>query len=124
LVGDGVKVGDWSLLRMLEGPTAEHTAHLTPQFAAPELFRGRTSCHSDQYSLAVTAYYLLMGRLPYTGDPCDAHLHRPPDLNRLPSRADRLAFERALQKNPNDRWHSCREFVEALRRSGPVVPDG
>lgn len=124
LVGDGVKVGDWSLLRMLEGSMAEHTANLTPHFAAPELFRGRTSCHTDQYSLAVTAYFLLTGHLPFTGDPCDAHLHRPPDLSRLPGRSERLAFERALQKNPDDRWPSCREFVEALRGIGPAVSVG
>src|SRR5262249_16108956 len=72
----------------------------------------------------VTAYYLLTGRLPYVGDPCEAHLHRPPDLSRLPRRAIRLAFERALQKNPDDRWPSCREFVEALRGVSPAVPDG
>jgi serine/threonine protein kinase len=114
LVGDGVKVGDWGLLRLLEGPSAEHTAHLTPNFAAPEFFHGRTSSRPDQYSLAVTAHYLHTGQLPFSGDPCDAHLHRPPDLARLP-RAERLAFERALAKSPADRWPSCREFVEALR---------
>jgi serine/threonine protein kinase len=118
LVGDGVKVGDWGLLRLLEGPTAEHTAHLTPNFAAPEFFHGRTSSQSDQYSLAVTAYFLHTGHLPFSGDPHDAHLHRPPDLARLGGRAERLAFERALAKNPADRWPGCREFVEALRGAG------
>jgi hypothetical protein len=119
LMGGGVKVGDWGLLRMLEGASAGHTGHLTPAYAAPEFFEGRTSRHSDQYSLAATAYFLRTGHLLFRDDPWQGHLRRPPDLSLLEDPQERRALERALAKNPDDRWPSCRHLVEELRAAVP-----
>src|SRR5262249_30821722 len=117
LVGGAVKVGDWGLIRMLQDAVASHSGHMTANFAAPEFFHGRTSGTSDQYSLAVSYYFLRAGRLPFRGDPRDGHLNRPPDLSGLTSPRERLAVERALAKSPQDRWASCAAFAAALRDS-------
>jgi hypothetical protein len=115
LLGDGVKVGDWGLLRMLEDALADHSGPMTPRYAAPEFFRGQTSERSDQYSLAVTAYFLRTGHVPFADDaPWDRCL-APPDLHRLEDARERRALERALASNPQDRWPSCRDLVGALR---------
>jgi hypothetical protein len=118
LVGGEVKVGDWGLIRMLEDIIASHTGYMTPPYAAPEFFQGKTSSTSDQYSLAVTYYFLRTGRLPFQGDQCDGHLNRPPELDGLPTLRERLVVERALAKNPQERWANCSEFATALRESG------
>src|SRR5262249_43967587 len=52
LLGGTVKVADFGLARVLEGVAASHSGALTPAYAAPELFEGRTTPWSDQYSLA------------------------------------------------------------------------
>ncbi len=123
LMGGGVKVGDWGLLRMLEGASAGHTGHLTPAYAAPEFFAGRTSRHSDQYSLAATAYFLRTGQLPFRGDPWRGPPQQLPDLSLLENLQERRALERALARNPDERCPSCRHFVEELRAAGaPRTP--
>lgn len=121
LVGGDVKVGDWGLLRVLEGALTSHTGFMTPAYAAPEFFQGRTSSTSDQYSLAVTYYHLRTGQHLFGDDPRDGHLNRPPDLSLLADRRERLVVERALAKNPQERWWSCREFAAALRDAGQAV---
>jgi serine/threonine protein kinase len=127
LVGGGVKVGDWGLVRILEETAAGHTGHLTPAYAAPEFFSFKTTSTSDQYSLAVSYAYLRTGRLPFPVNPREGHLHHAPDLGRIDDRQERHALERALAKNPLDRWPSCREFIAALRPAvspSPGPPPG
>jgi tetratricopeptide (TPR) repeat protein len=124
LVGNGVKVADFGLVRLLERAQASHSGALTPAYAAPEFFAGRTSASSDQYSLAVAYCELRGGRLPFTG-PLAAimhgHLHQRPDLTMLPER-ERAAVARALSKDPKRRWPSCRRFVDEVRAGRSTGP--
>ena len=116
LVGNGVKVADFGLARLLENDSASHTGHMTPAYAAPEFFGNKTSRYSDQYCLAVTYCQLRGGRLPFTGSVMDlmlGHLEGVPDLAMLPEE-ERPVVTRALAKEPSDRWPNCTEFVEAL----------
>ncbi len=116
LVGNGVKVADFGLARILEQTMTGHTGSLTPAYAAPEFFHGQTSAHSDQYCLAVTWCHLRGGRLPFTGNPAQllaGHLNHPPDLSMLPE-SERPAVVRALAKDPHKRWPSCRAFIDEL----------
>lgn len=73
---------------------------------------------SDQYALACVAYALLSGDLPFIGtrDEIDeAHLRRPvPPITdgigmELPD-ALNACFERALAKEAEERFDSCRDF--------------
>jgi formylglycine-generating enzyme required for sulfatase activity len=125
LVGSGVKVGDFGLLRrMQQSIVTRKTGGLTFAYAAPEVFRGRVARQTDQYSLAVSWCQLRGGRLPFSGDPAGlmaGHLLREPDLEMLPP-SERPAARRALAKEPRERWPSCRAFAEALAASTPATP--
>lgn len=116
LLGGGVKVADFGLVQVLEGHVADGNASLTPAYAPPERFEGKTARHSDQYSLAVSYCQLRGGKLPFKGtliDLYDAHRAKLPDLSMLPEE-ERPIVEQALSKNPQQRWPNCRAFVKAL----------
>jgi formylglycine-generating enzyme required for sulfatase activity len=124
LVGSACKVGDFGLLRRLGPSVSQPTSSVTAAYAAPEVFEGRPARQSDQYSLAASWCHLRGGRLPFEGGPTElmaGHLHRPPDLTMLPE-SERAAAARALSKKPDERWPSCRAFVEALRTAGGAAP--
>jgi formylglycine-generating enzyme required for sulfatase activity len=116
LAGGGVKVADFGLAKLLQSNAVRHSVAMTPTYAAPESFRGHTTLQSDQYSLAVTYCELRTGQLPYEGNAIQLmakHLTQEPNLSELPP-AERSAVARALARNPEQRWPSCRAFVEAL----------
>ncbi|HYT88055.1 MAG TPA: protein kinase, partial [Gemmataceae bacterium] len=123
LIGEGVKVGDFGLVRLLERAVVQHEGGLTRAYAAPEVLAGQMSRWSDQFALAVTYCFLRGGRLPFTGLDRDR-----PDLSMLPEE-ECAAVRRALERDPRQRWPSCRAFVKALAESKrppspapPVVP--
>jgi serine/threonine protein kinase len=128
LVGGGVKVADFGLAKVLRQSQASNTGCMTLAYAAPECVNGATSPRSDQYSLAVTYCQLRGNRVPFRGAAEEVmlgHLLNPPDLSMLPP-AEQPAVARALAKNPEERWPSCRAFVRALTvaakgRPGPVA---
>ena len=107
-IGGGLKVADINPERWL--PPGDVGAAMTqyPDYAAPERLQGRTSPHSDQFSLASTYAYVLSGR--YT---TAANLAAFCDV-------DRRALARALVDDPDLRWPSCGAFVQALGASAPV----
>src|SRR5690242_10222503 len=59
LVHQHIKVGDFGLVKDLEGMRASVTGGVTPVYAAPETFDGWVSRYSDQYSLAIVYQELL-----------------------------------------------------------------
>ncbi len=99
----------------------------TPHYMSPEQAAGETSLdhRSDQYSLAVVGYQMLTGSLPFEGESTRAILFQqmvgvPKSLRDLvPDVPANLAFalEKALAKDPKDRYASMEEFAEAI--SGP-----
>lgn len=125
LIGGTVKVSDFGLASVLDDLAVSTTHGMTPAYAAPEFFHGRTSSRSDQYSLAVTYFQLRTGEFPYRGNLTTimaGHLLRRPDLSALPP-DERAVVARAMAKRPEDRWPDCGTFVEQLRRCrGPKGP--
>lgn len=122
LVGGSVRVADFGLVKVLESSVASHTGSMTPAYAAPEMLSHSVSPRSDQWSLAVTYYQLRTGRLPFEGTIHSMMLsivQNPPNLIGLAS-AERSVLEKALSKQPEDRWISCREFVAAIVAAVPV----
>lgn len=125
MVGGHVKVADFGLLKDLRDVECSVVGGLTPVYAPPELFDGRPSVHSDQYSLAVMYQELLTGTRPFSGRTiaqlATQHVHSPPNLEPLPP-SDRPVLAKALEKTPERRFPSCRAFVEALRdaRKRPI----
>ena len=123
LVSNHVKVGDFGLVTSLavSGPSIRKGA-VTPLYASPEVFQGKISCSSDQYSLACCYVELLTGLLPFHGQSSREllllHLNSEPDLSLLPE-ADRPVVARALNKDPQKRYASCLDFICALKGAQP-----
>ena len=110
----------------LDSLTQAGTVLGTAGYLAPEQARGeRTTAASDRYALGVVAYELLSGRRPFERESptAEAAAHandEPPAISsaqprRCRRQLDRV-FERALAKDPADRYDSCAELVDALRR--------
>jgi hypothetical protein len=132
LVHNHVKVADFGLVKDLEGMKASVTGGVTPVYAAPETFDGWVSRFSDQYSLAIVYQELLTGCRPFLGNNVRQlvlqHLQGSPDLSSLPA-ADQLIVARALAKDPEERFATCKEMIQALRQGGAArvtrpVPGG
>jgi serine/threonine protein kinase len=132
--GDWAKVLDFGIAKIQqpEGArdhdiTAPNLVIGTPQYMSPEQC-SQTSpidARSDVYSLGVIIYEMLSGRVPFTGesptvimmkqvqDPPPSILDARPDL---PASVDSL-IERALAKQPADRFQTAGELSEALTES-------
>jgi hypothetical protein len=112
-----IKVADFSLVRGMETEMTSATMAFSPVYAAPEVFDGQVTRWSDQYSLAVTYQELLTGTRPYTAPDLRGlialHLEGRPELSLLPA-ADRIAAERALSRDAERRYPTCRKFVDQL----------
>jgi hypothetical protein len=134
LAADGaVKVTDFGIAH-LEGVSGDSTRLVlgTVKYTAPELFTGaRPTGRSDVYSMGMTLYRMVAGRLPFpSGAPTGlvmklklAELPRPsvfvPDL---PPVADRIV-ELATRTDPMQRPESCRELLAVLdEQEGFVGP--
>lgn len=116
LFGDQVKVADFGLASPTTSMLKFHRRAGTLDYAAPEIFQGRLSEWTDQYSLAVSYCFLRGGRLPFDDTPNSfqrSYVRPAPNLSMLPE-SDRLIVARALAPVPQDRWPSCSEFVAEL----------
>jgi serine/threonine protein kinase len=103
----------------------------TPAYMAPEQIEGRpVDGRTDQYALACAAYELLTGVPPFVRDQemavIYAHLSVPPPpaTSRRPDLPLSVngVLARALAKAPDDRYASCREFADELRRALGFAP--
>ena len=100
----------------------------TPGYMSPEQAAGDDfiDARSDIYSLAVVAFELLAGVPPFTGDSARAvmaaHLSATPkpisDFRRDVPASVSAALERALAKEPGQRFASAAEFRDALGAVG------
>ncbi len=106
--------------KMLSTPLMEGS----PPYMSPERTRRMNwgiDGRSDLYSLGMTFYELLTGRLPFTGkDPVEwahAHLAKPPlpipANSPLPATLTAIIMK-LLRKNPLERYQSVRELIADL----------
>ncbi len=138
-----VKLLDFGIAKLLDPDSLSDTttqAFLTPAYAAPEQILGQpTSTATDVYALGVLLYELLAGRNPH-GDTSrlrSIELARsivevdPPPASEIAGETVRRRLrgdldnilERALRKNPDERYASVddlRADIERHRRSLPV----
>jgi serine/threonine protein kinase len=138
--GDHVLVTDFGIARALDQTSALTNAGsiaATLPFASPEQIAGRELDHrSDIYSLACTLYVMLTGSVPFPRDSqiavMHAHLADPPPRvtlgnPSLPTEMDDV-IARAMAKEPEHRYRSCRELASAaqaaLSRSGGEAGPG
>ena len=122
---DDVHVADFGVASAAGLATVTRTGTIlgTAGYLAPEQASGaRATAASDRYAFAVVAFELLAGRRPFARQSPTAealaHAHeRPPSLRALrpdlPRSLDAV-FQRALAKEPAERFPSCGGFVAAL----------
>ncbi len=99
----------------------------TPGYMAPEQARGKSELNgkADVYSLGVIAFELLAGRGPFDRESAVeelmAHLREPvPDITEFNSDltpAVNQVIQRALSKEPGERFETPGEMVEALGKA-------
>ncbi|HEY5430484.1 MAG TPA: serine/threonine-protein kinase, partial [Solirubrobacteraceae bacterium] len=127
-----VKVGDFGVARLAEGSTdgAGATIVGTPRYMAPEQGRGLpTTPATDVYSVGVVLYEMLAGRPPFRGvsvvELALSHLQEPPPPLpvRLPAGLVRVT-ERALAKDPADRYADGAQMADALADARRRAADG
>lgn len=119
------KITDFGIARWREGGIkTQHGMILgTPRYMAPEVIRcNEVSAASDIYALGVMLFEVFTGRPPFLDAPgsrlFSQHLTEAPphvrDLRAdLPAGADDI-FVRALEKDPENRFVSMKEFRERL----------
>lgn len=129
-----IYLADFGIARPLEDPaglTATNFTVGTVAYAAPEQLMGQQiSGRADQYALAATAFHLLTGSSPYR-DPnpitvISQHLTQPPPLLST-MRRDLAALDpviqKAMAKDPQQRYPRCSDFARALREAHQQVVD-
>ena len=90
---------------------------MTPEYSAPETFKGLYSSHADYYSLGVTLYELFCGKTPYGNMPAEdiekyIAIQRIPFPKTMPTELQELIkaltyydiSNRRDKNNPNRRW--------------------
>jgi serine/threonine protein kinase len=118
-------LSDFGLVRVAETPHLTQLGSVvgTATYTSPEQAEGKSlDGRSDQYSLAVVAYELMVGQVPFKGEnsTATALLHvtkSPPDPASLqpgfPAEAAEVLLK-GLAKDPAGRYPTCHEFVQAL----------
>ena len=117
-------VTDFGIARVLTAQSITVAGSMlgTPTHMSPEQCRGLpATAASDQYSLGVTIYEMLTGRVPFTGslfELIDAHREQaPPPLSEFVAGVDpelEQTVMRMLAKDPLARWGSLSEVVQRL----------
>jgi serine/threonine-protein kinase len=127
IVGPGgqVKITDFGIAKSALSTAMTETGVTfgTADYISPEQARGQAATpRSDIYSLGVTLYEMLTGRLPFSGESSIAvamqHVgEEPPPLRmfnpRVPPALEALTL-RAMSKDPGDRPATAQEFVRML----------
>ena len=131
---DVLKITDFGIARLTGAGTTRTGIVLgTPSFMSPEQLEGRTvTGHSDLFSLGVSLFQLLTGRLPFAADSMTGLMQQIAEAPHPPLRAFRpdlpdcvdRVIDRALAKNPDSRFDSGAQMAAALEECRSRVPSG
>jgi len=123
---DTVKVTDFGTAKILQFGTVQQTTHVmgTPSYMSPEQVKGRpVDGRSDIFSLGVMLYEMLTGEKPFPGQSITTVIYKIVNEDPVPPRQLNPSIHpglnsiamRALAKEPEVRYQTCREMIEDLR---------
>ena len=122
---DHVKILDFGIASIAEGPRTDLRQAGTPQYLAPEIIKGDSyDDRADIYAVGCMAYQMLSGHVPFSGDTAAAilsgHLETEPQplAERCPVGAVPTALAdvvmRCLAKEPAGRFDDVRDLEAAI----------
>ncbi len=123
---DTVKVTDFGTAKILQFGTVQQTAHVmgTPSYMSPEQVKGRAvDGRSDIFSLGVMLYEMVTSEKPFPGQNITTVIYKIVNEDPVPPRQIDPSIHaglsavvmKALAKEPDARYQSCREMLEDLR---------
>ena len=126
-----VKVTDFGIAKAATSNTITSNVMGSVHYTSPEQARGGFSDEkSDIYSLGITLFEMLTGRVPFNGDTTVAiaikHIQEPMPTPRdyvaeIPVSVEQIVYK-CTQKSPDRRYQSMPELIEDLKRS-LMTPD-
>lgn len=126
-----VKVTDFGIAKAATSNTITSNVMGSVHYTSPEQARGGYSdAKSDIYSLGVTLFEMLTGRVPFNGETTVAiaikHIQEDMPLPRdfvseIPMSVEQIVLK-CTQKSPDRRYHTVAELVDDLKKS-LISPD-
>jgi len=131
LTSTNVQITDFGIAQIVGDPglTSESGGIIgTPKYMAPEMILGKKIDHrADIYSLGISFYELITGRVPFTTTgKSDFEIRKaqvestpppPTEINpRIPKEIEKIILK-ALSKNTHERFASVDEFIEAVKET-------
>jgi serine/threonine-protein kinase len=124
-----VKVTDFGIARITDSSKTKTGMVLgTPSYMSPEQLAGKkVDGRSDLFSLGVTLFQMLTGKLPFQADSMatlmfkianEPHVKASSIRSDLPAEVDAI-IDKALQKDPNVRYARGGDFARDLRKLQP-----
>ena len=128
---DSVKITDFGTAKILQFGTAQ-TSHVmgTPSYMSPEQVKGKpVDGRSDIFSLGVILYELMTGEKPFPGQNITTVIYKIINEDPIPPRSLDSSIHpglsavitRALSKDPETRFQSCHELLEALKNYREMI---
>lgn len=121
-----VKVTDFGIAKAVSSNTITSNVMGSVHYTSPEQARGGFSDEkSDIYSLGVTMFEMLTGRVPFNGETTVAiaikHIQEPMPSPReyvaeIPISVEQIVFK-CTQKSPDRRYQNMAELIEDLKKS-------
>src|SRR5215469_6323158 len=123
---DTVKITDFGTAKILQFGSTQQTSHVmgTPSYMSPEQVKGRAvDGRSDIFSLGVMLYEMVTGEKPFPGQNITTVIYKIVNEDPVPPRqidpsihpGISAVIMKALAKEPEQRYQSCREMLEDLR---------